>query len=80
MELVRLNSPPLIQHPTKEIFMAKYGSLVEVAPTNIHVDVPGSMVHIKKATLKPEAFEDLHLPLTLSGGNGNLPPGTPDGI
>ena len=58
--------------------MAKYGSLVEVAPTNIHVDVPGSMVHIEKATLKPEAFEDLHLPLTLSGGNGNLPPGKLD--
>ena len=58
---------PFFSDP-QEIFMAKYGNLVEVAPTNIHVDVPGSMVHIEKATLKPEFFEDLHLPLTLSGG------------
>lgn len=63
-----LHANTLMSAKAMEIFMAKYGSLVEVAPTNIHVDVPGSMVHIKKATLKPEAFEDLHLPLTLSGG------------
>ncbi|CAL1137444.1 unnamed protein product, partial [Cladocopium goreaui] len=63
-----LHANTLMSAKAMEIFMAKYGSLVEVAPTNIHVDVPGSMVHIEKATLKPEAFEDLHLPLTLSGG------------
>lgn len=39
-------------------------------PRNIHVDVPGSMVHIQKATLKPEAFTDLHLPMTVTGGGG----------
>ena len=49
--------------------MAKFGNLVEVPPTNIHVDVPGSMIHIEKATLKPEAFRDLHLPVTFSGGS-----------
>ena len=53
----------------KEIFMAKFGNLVEVPPTNIHVDVPASIIHIEKATLKPEAFRDLHLPVTFSGGS-----------
>lgn len=49
--------------------MAKFGNLVEVPPTNIHVDVPASIIHIEKATLKPEAFRDLHLPVTFSGGS-----------
>lgn len=58
----------LMSAKAMEIFMAKFGNLVEVPPTNIHVDVPGSMIHIEKATLKPEAFRDLHLPVTFSGG------------
>lgn len=58
----------LMSAKAMEIFMAKFGNLVEVPPTNIHVDVPASIIHIEKATLKPEAFRDLHLPVTFSGG------------
>ncbi|OLP95964.1 hypothetical protein AK812_SmicGene21847 [Symbiodinium microadriaticum] len=51
-----------------QIFMAKFGTLVDVPPTNVKVDLPGSMIHIQKASLKPEAFAQLHLPVTVTGG------------
>ncbi|CAE7769230.1 unnamed protein product, partial [Symbiodinium pilosum] len=51
-----------------QIFMAKFGTMVDVPPTNVKVDLPGSMVHIQKASLKSEAFEQLHLPVTVTGG------------
>lgn len=51
-----------------QIFMAKFGTLVDVPPTNVKVDLPGSMIHIQKASLKPEAFSQLHLPVTVTGG------------
>ncbi|CAE7216166.1 unnamed protein product [Symbiodinium sp. CCMP2456] len=51
-----------------QIFMAKFGTLVDVPPTNVKVDLPNSMIHIQKASLKPEAFAQLHLPVTVTGG------------
>ena len=48
-----------IPREAMEIFMAKFGDLVEVPPTNIHVDLPGSLVHIEKASLKAGRFEPL---------------------
>ncbi|CAE7247537.1 unnamed protein product [Symbiodinium natans] len=51
-----------------QIFMAKFGTMVEVPPNNVKVDLPGSMIHIQKASLKREAFEQMHLPVTVMGG------------
>eukprot|EP00913_Durusdinium_trenchii_P034552 g32324.t1 len=63
-----LHANTLMSAKALEVFIAKFGDLVEVPPTNIHVDVPGSRVHIEKATLKREVFEELHLPVTVQGG------------
>lgn len=57
-----------IHHLPPICVFRRFGDLVEVPPTNIHVDVPGSRVHIEKATLKREVFEELHLPVTVQGG------------
>eukprot|EP00439_Symbiodinium_sp_Y106_P022618 s5901_g2.t2 len=50
-----------------QAFMANLGCYVDVPPTNVKVDLSASSIHIQKASLKPETFEGLHLPLAVTG-------------
>ncbi|CAE7738667.1 unnamed protein product, partial [Symbiodinium pilosum] len=54
--------------PTVQAFLAQVGTFLEVPPTNVKVDYQGSMMHVQKASLKPEAFQGLHLPIAITGG------------
>ena len=51
-----------------DFVMNKFSGIFEVPKQNVHVVFTGNIeISIKKAVLKPEFFQDLHTPVTLTG-------------
>eukprot|EP00927_Polykrikos_kofoidii_P038948 TRINITY_DN33397_c0_g1_i1.p1 TRINITY_DN33397_c0_g1~~TRINITY_DN33397_c0_g1_i1.p1 ORF type:complete len:1120 (-),score=168.36 TRINITY_DN33397_c0_g1_i1:50-3409(-) len=50
-------------------FEKRLGYFAEVAPENLSFNITNGVIKVEKAHLKPENFDELHLPFTIRGGS-----------